>query len=266
MSDIRLIALDLDDTLLSNDLQISPQAKRAIRLAVSRGVAVTLATGRMFASALPFAQELGLDLPLITYQGALVKYADGRVVYHRPIPLETARELVDFILPYGYHLNVYLNDELFMQEDSPEGQRYAAIAKVPVHLVPDLRKIMNTEPTKLVIIAQASQLDGLADDLAVRFGDSINITKSKPYFLELAHPQATKGKALATLAESLNIEAHQVMAVGDSPNDLDMIKYAGFGVAMRNAVEEVKKYAHYITSSNDDDGVAEVIEKFVLGQ
>jgi hypothetical protein len=264
VSEIKLIALDLDDTLLRNDLQISPRAKTAIRSAVERGVAVTLATGRMFASAIPFAQELGLDLPLITYQGALVKYADGRVVYHRPIPLEIARELVDFILPYGYHLNVYLNDELFMQEDSPEGQRYAAIAKVPVHLVSDLRNIIAIEPTKLVIIAKEPQLDALAEDLNLRFGNRINITKSKPYFLELAHPQATKGKALATLAESLNIGAHEVMAVGDSPNDLDMIRYAGFGVAMGNAVEEVKKCARYITRSNDDDGVAEVIEKFVL--
>ena len=266
MSAIKLIALDLDDTLLRNDLQISPRAKAAIRHAVERGVAVTLATGRMFASALPFAQELGLDLPLITYQGALVKYADGRVVYHRPIPLGIARELVDFILPYGHHLNVYLNDELFMQQDSPEGQRYAAIAKVPVHLVADLRDIIVTEPTKLVVIAKEPQLDVLAEDLQLNFGNKINLTKSKPYFLELAHPLATKGKALATLAKSLNIEAHEVMAVGDSPNDLDMIKYAGFGVAMGNAVEEVKKYARYITCSNDDDGVAEVIEKFVLGK
>lgn len=264
MLDIKLIAIDLDGTLLRNDLTISPRAQEAITRATERGVCVTLATGRMFASALPFACELNLNLPLITYQGALVKYADGRVVYHKPLSIKKAKAVVDFILPYGYHLNVYINDELYMGKDSPEGKRYASISKVPVHLVDNLPDIITQGPTKLLVIAKEEQLDMLAGDLGDCFGNSINITKSSPYFLEIGNKEATKGRALKKLALSMGLNASQVMAIGDSWNDLDMIEYAGLGVAMANAQPEVKKAARYVTCNNDDDGVAEAIEKWVL--
>lgn len=265
MSEIKLIAIDLDDTLLRNDLTISPRAKNAIQRAVEKGTAVTLATGRMFRSALPFALELGLDLPLITYQGALVKYADGKEVYNRPLRIDTTMELLRFIKPYQYHINLYINDELYMENDSPEGQRYLKIARVPVHFVDNLEENTKSEPSKIVIIAQPHDLERLHKDLDGTFADKVNITRSKPHFLEISHLEATKGQALQRLAESRNLTAQQVMAIGDSMNDLDMIQYAGFGVAMENALPEIKKYARYVTKHNDDDGVAEIIEQHVLG-
>lgn len=264
--DIKLIAIDLDDTLLKNDLTISPRAKQAIKEAVNQGVAVTFATGRMFSSALPYALDLQLDLPLITYQGALVKYVDGRVIYHKPIPLELAKKAVKFLQPYGYHVNLYINDELYMEKESPEGSRYLKIAKVPVHLVNDLSEALTVEPTKMLIIVEDAGIDQLACDLGREFGTSLNIMKSKSHFLEIGNKEATKGHALADLAQSLLLQPAQVMAIGDSWNDLDMIIYAGWGVAMENAVEEVKQHAQYITCKNDDDGVAEAIEKFVLNK
>lgn len=264
MSEIKLVAIDLDDTLLKNDLTISPRAKEAIRQAAEKNVFVTLATGRMYCSALPYAQELGLDLPLITYQGALVKYADGREVYHRPIPLALAKEVVDFILPYGYHLNVYIDDQLYMGKDSPEGQRYLSLAKVPLHLVDNLSEALTKEPSKLLIIAQPEELDNLSRDIREAFGTGLNIVKSRSTFLEISHPQATKGTALMHLAKSLGLTAPQVMAIGDSLNDLDMLEYAGLGVAMSNAMPELKKAARFVTKTNNDDGVAEAIENFIL--
>lgn len=266
MSDIKLIALDLDETLLRTDLIISPRAKEAIGRAVEGGTAVTLATGRMFSAALPYALELGLDLPLITYQGALVKYASGNEVYHRPLTQELARDLVEFLLPYGYHLNLYINDELYMLKDSPEGQRYAAMARVPVHLVDNLAEVLSEGPSKLLVIAESEKLDSLIQDMSGPFSKRANITKSRSNFLEITHPEATKGRALAGLAKNMGLETSQVMAIGDSLNDLDMIKYAGLGVAMENAVQELKDNAQYITRKNDDDGVAEAIEKMVLNK
>lgn len=264
MPDIRLIAIDLDDTLLLDDLTISCRARKAISKAVEKGIHVTLATGRMYRSALPFALDLQLNLPLITYQGALVKYSDGREVYHRPIEIDTARELVCLLMPYGHHVNIYIDDELYMSKDSPEGQRYLKIARVPVHLAEELQDVLVRRPSKIVVIASSPELDRLAVDAREFFGESLNITKSKPTFLEFAHPQATKGLALEYLANSLGISSGNVMAIGDSPNDLDMLEYAGWGVAMGNADSEVKARARYITCSNNDDGVAEAIEKFVL--
>jgi len=264
MSAIKLIAIDLDDTLLRNDLTISERARSAIKSAVEKGVHVTLATGRMFRSALPFALDLQLNLPLITYQGALVKYADGREVYHRPIPLQIARELVRFLKPYAYHVNVYIDDELYMENNSPEGQRYLKIARVPINMVEDISEALSKEPSKIVVIGDCVDLDKLALDARRLFGSTIQITKSKPIFLEFAHVNATKGLALAHLANSLNISADSIMAIVDSPNDLDMIEYACWGVAMEKALAEVKSKARYVTRSNDDDGVAEAIEKWVL--
>jgi Cof subfamily protein (haloacid dehalogenase superfamily) len=266
--DIKLVALDLDDTLLRTDLTISPRAQAAIKKAVALGTAVTFATGRMYKSARPFAVELGLDLPLITYVGALVKYVDGREVYHRPLSLETAGKIIDFLLPYKYHINIYINDELYMEKESPEGARYANISKVPVHFVNDLRETLQASPapTKILALSGAPEIAALLADIQQAFGGQVHITRSKPYFLEISDLGATKGQALAGLARSLNLTAGQVMAIGDSWNDLDMIEYAGIGVAMGNAEAEVKAAAQYITLNNDDDGVAEAIEKFVINR
>lgn len=263
MTDIKLVAIDLDDTLLQDDLKISLRAKNDIREAISQGITVTLATGRMFAAAIPYARELGLDVPLITYQGAMVKYADGRVVFHQTIPLDIAQQVVNFIRPFGYHINVYVNDELFMEKDSPEGRRYVAMTKVPPHFVESFEKLW-ADPTKFVIMAEDKELDELEEKLVPEFGKVLNITKTLPGFLEITHCKVTKGTALKALAESLDLKPEQVMAIGDSLNDVAMIQYAGFGVAMKNSVPQLKEYARYITLTNNEDGVAEVLEKFVL--
>ncbi len=263
MTKIKLIALDLDDTLLRTDLTISRRAKNAIWKAVEQGTAVTLATGRMFSSALPYALELGLNLPLITYQGALVKYADGRVISQSPIPLATARSLAGFLLPLGYHLNVYINDELYMEKDTPEARKYAASNKVPIHFVEDLQGAIKAEPLKMLVIAEEPRIDTLAEKLRREF-NGLGFVKSRADYLEINDLGATKGQALEKLAQSLGLVKDQVMAVGDSMNDFDMIKYAGWGIAMHNAVPEVKAAAQYVTRNNDDDGVAEAIEKYVL--
>lgn len=264
MAPIKLVALDLDDTLLRTDLTISSRAKNAIKQAVEKGTLVTLATGRMYASALPYAQGLGLDLPLITYQGALVKYADGRVVHQQPLEMKHAKDLIISLKNYKFQINVYINDELYIEEKSPELQRYAEVCGVPYHVVPNLVDAMKTEPSKVLVIGDAEKLDNLYAKMRGDFRDTVHITKSKSTYLEFSHLLATKGRALRSLASSLGLKADEVMAIGDSQNDLDMIEYAGFGVAMGNAVPQIKDCARYVTCKNDDDGVAEAIEKFVL--
>lgn len=259
----KLIAVDLDDTLLRNDLLISKRAQKAIQKSIAMGAYVTFATGRMYRAALPYAIELNLDLPLITYQGALVKYADGREVYHRPIQLDLAREVINFVKPSGLHINVYLNDGLYMEEATKWGLDYAKIAKAPINylkLPGDLLK----DPTKILLIGESERLDEMSVKLGQRFGQRINITKSKANFLEISHPLATKGNALKELAETLNIPREEIIAIGDNMNDLDMIKFAGCGVAVGNAVEPLKEAAQIVTGTNDDDGVAEIIEKLVI--
>jgi len=261
----KLIAIDMDDTLLDSKVQISPRVREAIQKAREQGVLITLATGRMFRSALPFALDLGLDLPLITYQGALVKNSlSGEVLYHRPVPADLARELVRVAREWGIHINIYLDDRLYMENLSEEGRAYSRLARIEPDIVPDLMVLLEQEPTKVLVIAPEETLDRLAAELKPRFAGRLHITKSKPYYLEFIHPLATKGFALEHLANYYGVSREQVMAIGDSYNDLDMIEFAGLGVVMGNAREEIKAVADYITLDNDADGVANVLEELVL--
>ncbi len=261
----KLVAIDLDDTLLRTDLTISERTKQAIKASMAQGTLVTFATGRMYRAALPYALDLGLDLPLITYQGALVKYVDGREVYHRPVAKDIAKEIINLVKPTGIHINVYYDDQLYMEEATDWGKKYANTVRVPINLLP-LPEGIKEDLTKILLIGDSEKLDEIQTVLAERFQDNINLTKSQSCFLEISHPQATKGNALKGLVESLDLHPEQVIAIGDNLNDLDMLEYAGCGVAIGNAVEEVKRIADMVTKNNDDDGVAEVIEKLIVGQ
>lgn len=263
----RLVAIDLDDTLLNNDLKISERTQQAIKEAQQQGVQVTLATGRMFRSAAPYAEQLGLNIPLITYQGALVKNSrSGEVLYHRPVPQRLVQPVAERVMSFGYHLQMYYEDRLCMEKLTPEGQAYVDLAGVEVTLVDDLLQAC-PEPTKILICNfDETKLDQLAAVLQAGFGQELYITKSKPYYLEVLHPEATKGQALKRVADYFQIPRESVIAIGDSFNDLDMIQFAGLGVVMGNAREEIKRFADYITETNEDDGVAEVLERFVLTQ
>ncbi len=262
----KLLALDLDDTLLNEEFIISKKNKEAIHKAIKKGVTVTLATGRMFRSTLPYAQQLELDVPLITYHGALVKTSlSQEQIFHCPVPLEAALEIIDFLEERGDHLNLYLNDELFVREDNEMIRLYVSIANVDYRSVGNLKEFLKVEPTKMTMIStNEDTLKSYWDLFSKKYKNQLKVVPSKPYFLEITNARATKGQALKALADTLGIEREDVIAIGDSYNDIDMIEYAGLGVAVENAREDVKKVADYITTSNFNDGVAQVINKYIL--
>lgn len=266
MTKFRLIAADLDDTLLDEHWRLTDPVKNAVAAVRRAGVHFTVSTGRMFRSALPYARELGLNIPLITYQGALVKNAlSGEVLVDRPLPLIFAREIIARVHELGYHLNAYLDDVLYMEHDTPEGRRYSQISGIKPELVGDLLPVLDRDPTKIVVIASEQLLDRLSAELTPQYAGKVHIAKSKPFFLEFSHPQATKGHALAALAEKFGIKREEIMAIGDSYNDLEMLEYAGLGVVVANARDEIKQKAGYVTAAPSGAGVVEALEKFVLG-
>jgi len=266
-SNIKLLALDLDDTLLGADFQISAENCHSIRRAVASGVSVTLATGRMFRSALPYAKQLQIDLPLITYHGALIRTAAGEeTLYHRPVPLKLARQVAAMAAAGNYHLNAYIDDELFVAEENEFSRYYQQLANVKVTAVGDLSVYLETAPTKLTIIGSDDRLAEIKKTLIENYGNELSIVISRPNFLEITDSLATKGQALHFLAEMQNIPREQVAAIGDSYNDLDMILYAGFGVAVANAREEVKLIADIITAKNTDHGVAVFIKQYLFDE
>ncbi|MCF8011220.1 MAG: Cof-type HAD-IIB family hydrolase [Clostridiales bacterium] len=264
----KLVALDLDDTLLNTNREISQATRQVLSTAMENGVYVTLATGRMFRSALPFAKDLGIHTPLITYQGALVKHPQNEeVLFHRPVSLDLAVDIVQRIKKYGYHINIYLDDFLYVAEDREEGRRYARLSRIPLEIVGDLEDFMfssQVDPTKVLVVSEEYLLDELAGELMPVYRDRLHITKSKPHFLEFSHPSGTKGCALHAVADYYGVAQSEVIAVGDSYNDLEMIEWADLGVVMGNAREEIRARADYVTYSNDEEGIEHVFKKFVF--
>jgi len=261
----KLIAIDIDDTLITDDKRITPGTIDVIRRATKQGVHVTLATGRMYASAQAVAKQLELNVPLITYQGSLVKTAlDETVLYERHVPADVAEALFAYCDRHDLHIQAYHNDILFAKKINQKLLDYCAISKVSYTIEPNLRKLAALPQNKIIIIDDPARLDALKPMFEQWFGDIVHITKSKPNFLEFIHPEGTKGHALRVLAERFGCPMESVMAIGDSWNDVDMLQAAGFGVAMGNAVQPLKDVADYVTLSNNEEGVKHVFETFVL--
>jgi len=261
----KLVAVDMDGTLLNEKLEISARTKKAIVKAKEQQVQVTLATGRMYKSVLPFAQELELEIPLITYNGALVKdSATGEVYYHEPVPLPHAKEIIRLVKKKKVNLNLYVDDTLYVKELNEWTQAYMSIAKVEAIPVGDLEAFLEDDPTKMLLIGEPEELARITREIRERLEDKVEITKSKPYFLEIISWQVTKGQALKALADKFRIKREEVVAFGDSYNDLSMLEYAGLGVAMGNAPQEIKEKADLLTLSNEEEGVADVLERIVL--
>jgi Cof subfamily protein (haloacid dehalogenase superfamily) len=263
----KLIAIDIDDTLINDEKQITPGTRAAIEEAISAGVVVTIATGRMYASAKQLAQKLNLQVPIISYQGSLVKDgATGEVLYERAVPVDVAQELYALSRERGYHIQAYIEDELYAAEVNERLQDYCKLSNIPYKIEPDFEKLASIPSTKLLMIDDPDKLDRLMEELAPKYADRVHMTKSKPQFLEFVHKEGTKGDAVRFLATHFGCDISQTIAIGDSWNDAEMVEAAGLGVAMANAVPSLKAVADYVTASNNEDGVKQVIDKFIFNR
>jgi Cof subfamily protein (haloacid dehalogenase superfamily) len=264
---IQLVAIDLDDTLLDSNLKIANNCLQAIKAVQKKGILVTLATGRMFRSALPYARQLKVDVPLITYQGALVKNSQSQeILYYHPLAAEPATEIIKFFREQGIHYHTYLDDQICMESLTPEGLYYEKLAGIKAVIVDDLLTACGSgEAFKIMgVTDNQEKLLDMEKELKDHYGDKLNITRSKPSFLEVMAPEANKADALRVVAAHYHIKQDEVMAIGDSFNDIKMLAWAGVGVAMGNAWDEVKKTADFVTLSNDEDGVAEALHHYLL--
>ncbi|MEN9208589.1 MAG: Cof-type HAD-IIB family hydrolase [Gloeomargarita sp. GMQP_bins_120] len=275
MPQVRLLVLDLDGTIVGEDNRITPAVKAAIQAVRKAGVKVAIATGRMYRSALRFYRELELTLPLLSYQGAWIQ--DPHTGYrHRHWPIDTQRalELLDYFEQADWrpHLSIhfYLNDQLYVQEMRPDTDQYAKRTLIEPILVADLREVvaaLDTPPTKVLAVSEHPGLiEIILHTLQRRYSrDELYLTRSAPIYFEAAHPQVNKGAAVQYLAEELlGLRREEVVAIGDNYNDLEMLQYAGVGIAMGNAPDEVKKQADWVAPSVEQDGVVAALETWVL--
>jgi Cof subfamily protein (haloacid dehalogenase superfamily) len=225
---------------------------------------VIVVTGRMFRSVRPYLVEAELADPVVCYQGAVVaEPGTGRFLLHEPIPLELAREAIDAVVAEDYHLNCYVDDELYVAEVTPEARAYADFQNIEIHAVGDLLEWLTRPPTKLVSVGDPDALDGLEERLRARFDGRLFISKSLPYFLELASPQVSKGSGLAFVAEHLGFASGQTVAFGDGENDVELLEWSGYGVAVANAHRRVLEVADHVCPGAAEEGVAQTIEAYL---
>jgi Cof subfamily protein (haloacid dehalogenase superfamily) len=262
----KLVALDVDGTLVGRDLSISPKVREAVARMREAGIAVCLVTGRMYRSTVPFARELHLDTPLICYQGAaIIDPTTDDVLDHVALSNSIVRELITVAESDRIHLQLFRNDEYYCEARNRFSELYAALSMTEPVIVTSLREAFAYSPaTKAVIVADAPVAQDYAGRLAQRFGGRAYVTRSLPEFDEVLDPSVDKGAALRFVAARLGVPMEQTLAIGDSWNDAPLLQAAGFAVAMGSAPEELRAIADACVGDVAHDGAAEAIEKYVL--
>jgi Cof subfamily protein (haloacid dehalogenase superfamily) len=269
MQTIKMIALDLDDTLLRTDLGISFRTRKAVKRCVAAGINVVLASGRTYENLRRYVKMLSLHKSgscVICDNGSMIQSAaSGDVVYQVTLPAKPAMEAFDLADAEGFAVQIYENDELYVSRVNEFAMYEKKLTGMNQIVSDNFREMIAKGCHKMVIPGDPMLLRQLEMMLQNFIDSELTIFTSKPYYLEILPPQANKGTALAKVAEKLGVEREAVMAIGDSMNDEAMIRWAGFGVAMSNGDERVKQIARLVTEkSNDEDGVALVIEQYIL--
>lgn len=267
---IKLIALDIDGTLLNSRGKIPERNRDALRAASEQGVMIVLATGRMTDCISPFENELDLDCHFICYNGAMIRGTkqDGRpMLLHEPLGKDYSRELIHYCRG-RYILNFYHNDTLYAEETAELREWvdfYRAQTGADYHLVPDLSQFSEHEPTKLVLVTEPVERERLYDEWTARWKEKTTIVRTEPPYLEFMNLGTDKGTALTALCSALGIVPEESMALGDGDNDAAMLAAAGLGVAMANATPTTRENANLVSEfTNDECGVAEAVEEYIL--
>ena len=243
---------------------LRPRTVAAIGAAREAGIHVLLVTGRMFRSVRPYALAAGITDPVVCYQGAVV--ADpttGEFLRHVPMPGPEAREVIGAVEALGHTILVYVDDELYVAHETPESDAYAGFQHLVVHPVGDLLEWLPRAPTKLVVVGDPHELDGLETEMKARFGTRLYVSKSLPHFLEFASPSVHKGSGLDFAAARVGFSREESVAFGDGENDVELLEWAGYGVAVANAHAKVLAIADFVCPSVDEEGVAQLIEAYL---
>lgn len=268
---IKLLVVDIDGTIAGESNQISQPVKQAIQAAQAKKVQVAIATGRMYRSALRFHREINSTLPLLAYQGAWIQDPHTQQLHrHWPVSRQTAHQLLDYFeqpkLRSLLSVHFYINDQLYVRELTPETQIYSERSGIEAIAVGDLRQVLTTEPTKVLALSDDIDIiDQLLGNLRQQYTPAeLYLTKSVATFFEATNPLVNKGTGVRYLAELLGLQPANIMTIGDNFNDVEMLEYAGIGVAMGNAPAEVKAFAQWVAPSVEQDGAAAAITEFLL--
>jgi Cof subfamily protein (haloacid dehalogenase superfamily) len=262
-----MLVLDLDDTLLNDDIYISEDNIKALAEAKKKGIIITMCSGRPSNSIVDITKKLEIinnDDYYISYNGSVINDYMGNNIFYKPISNNILHSLIDLGKEYGVDVQIYSSEGLIVEKYTSRTKKYEQLASININIVNDL-KVYNESTKVLYNYNDIKLLQKMKDHITNLYKDEVNVFFSKPTFLEVCSKEANKGLAVQYLANYLHIKQEEIIAIGDSFNDKYMIEYVGLGVAISNAREEIKEIANYVTkSNNNENGVAEVINKFIL--
>lgn len=262
-----MLVLDMDDTLLTDDHKISDRNKQRLLQAQEKGVYVVLASGRPTPAMTKFAKELQLDFYnsyMLSYNGAVItQLKDNQIIFEQSLTQQQIHEIHDYSLKSNTHIITYLDDKIISETHSEYIDVEIHLTEMEHHKVDCFKTAVYTSAVKCILLEEPSYLKEVEEDLK-KVMPHLSIARSKPFFLEVVPPGVDKAASLQLLAEKLNIHQSEIIAVGNAGNDLSMVEYAGLGVWVDNVTPELRHKADVIVASNNNDGVAEVVERFIL--
>lgn len=262
---IKLIATDLDNTLLSKEGSVTPESVSLIREARSLGVSVAIATGRSWPAALVFAEEIGTACPVICFNGALIRDSlSGRKYFSSYLPTDLTRGILSFAREKDVYMQIYVEDVIVCEHREKDVHKDPDLRRVRIIELPDLSAALNRPTHKVLISAPPHRVPGLMNELNERFRGLIYMAQSEPWLIEIMEAGVDKGAALLRLAGLLGIKREETMAIGDNTNDLLLLKAAGTSVCVANAVPEVKAIADHICMNERDLGFNEALRELVI--
>ena len=269
---IKMIALDLDNTLLLKDLTIPQETIDVLHEASERGAHVVISSGRMRAAAKRYADVIGTTDSIVCCNGAEIYSGDGKLMHDAGIPVETVKELVLLCEKKGIYVQLYWGDDIVIERwnEKTEGypdahnQKVIEVGSWSDAVNGKLDGIIMQSSPKALLIAEPDTVEDVIADISEAMGGRLNFIRSSQSYVEVLAPGVSKGEGLKILAEKLGIDSSEVMACGDNMNDMAMVTWAGTGVAVANAVPALKEAADYVASQERSYGVAEAVKKFVL--
>jgi Cof subfamily protein (haloacid dehalogenase superfamily) len=263
----KMLVLDMDDTLLNDDHQISERNKAMIRQAQEKGVYVVLASGRPTPAMINYAQVLDLHTfgsYIVAYNGGVIlDMKSEEVLFEQSISKEHIHQLYDFSVANDVHILAYHEGAIITETESEYIDLEARLTGMPLRKVASFKEAIDSPSVKCLMLEEPDYLASVGEKLKSEINHK-SITTSKPFFLEIMQLGIDKAASLARLAERLGIDSTEIIAVGNASNDLSMIEYAGLGVWVDNVTPELRHKADIVVASNNNDGVAEVIEKYIL--
>ncbi len=265
---IKLVAIDLDGTLLNSQHELSERNEKAIKSAVKNGVTVILATGKTRSSALKIIEQLKLDSPGIYVQGLVTHAADGSIIQQTTLDKNIIRQVITFAEDREFSLVAYSGTRTLVRARNRDTNIFVEYGEPQPEVVGPLQNILDDTPINKIAAIHRSdprRVTALRWQLNMQINGTARLMQAGvPEMVEILPSGASKGAAFKRLLKSLNIDSETALSIGDGENDIEMLQHAGIGIAVGNAGAAVKKVADHIVATNDADGVAEALEKFVL--